>query len=86
DEDWFFVDAPDDGKAHIIRIDVVQEAGTGADIAVYSGQDNSSFGPEVALSAAILCFESTTERDQAGTVPARRMSAERIIVFMAEPL
>jgi hypothetical protein len=49
DEDWFFVDAPDDGKAHIIRIDVVQDAGTGAEVAAYSGQDNSPLGTSLGL-------------------------------------
>jgi hypothetical protein len=28
DEDWFYVDTPDDGKAHLLTVRLVQEAGT----------------------------------------------------------
>ncbi len=41
DEDWFYVDAPDDGKAHVIRLDVEQTAEAHLGVAVYADKDDS---------------------------------------------
>ncbi len=36
DQDWFYVDAPDDGKAHLLSIRFVQESGTSTAFFAYS--------------------------------------------------
>src|SRR5688572_9207052 len=41
DEDWFYIDAPDDGKAHVIRLDVEQTAEAHLGVAVYADKDDS---------------------------------------------
>lgn len=41
DEDWFYLDAPDDGKAHVIRLDVEQAAEAHLGVAVYADKDDS---------------------------------------------
>lgn len=44
DRDWFYVDAPDDGKAHVLQLDFEQEAQAHADGEVYAAADFTRIG------------------------------------------
>lgn len=44
DRDWFYVEAPDDGRAHVLELRVEQDAPTRAEVVAYAAADNSEIG------------------------------------------
>lgn len=44
DEDWFYLDTPENGKAHVLQLDVEQSVHAWVSLNVYAGKDFSEIG------------------------------------------
>jgi hypothetical protein len=44
DDDWFYLDAPDDGKGHVIQLDITQEPAARIGMTLFAKQDGSEMG------------------------------------------
>ena len=44
DSDWFYVDTPSDGRAHVIKLDISETDGSWVDISVTAGNHGSTMG------------------------------------------
>jgi hypothetical protein len=52
DQDWLYVDTPDDGKAHILELRIAPEPGADVDFKVESSVDGSSAGNDYTTNGA----------------------------------
>ncbi len=72
DQDWFWFDTPDDGKAHVLEIIVTLEQPTRVYIEAYAAEDNSQIG-------AVLQPKGTT----ASTFITAGPNARTLVLFRA---